>query len=70
LDDVGHQDVVLGGVQVFGEVVSDVEIGANKRHNELALSNANPMKAHIDGFEASLLDGIVGDADGACVVAH
>ncbi len=42
------------------------------RHNELALLNAvaNPMKAHIDGFGASLLDEIVGDADGASVVAH
>jgi hypothetical protein len=72
VDYVGNQYDVLNGVQVFGEVVSDVEIGTNVRHKKLALSNAvvNPMKAHIDGFGASLLDGIVGDADGASVVAH
>ncbi len=63
---------MLGGVQVFREVISDVEIGANVRNDELTLSNAvtNPMKTHIDGLGASLLDGIVGDADGAGVVAH
>ncbi len=65
---------LTGAVQVFGEVVSDVEveIGANVRHKELALSNAvaNPMKAHFDGFGASLLDEIVGDTDGASVAAH
>jgi hypothetical protein len=42
------------------------------RNDKLTLSNAvsYPMKAHIDGFGAFLLDGVRGDADSAGIFAH
>ena len=48
-------------VQFFREVIGKVQVGTNVRKDKLTLSNAvsYPMKAHIDGFGAFLLDGVV-----------
>jgi hypothetical protein len=60
------------GVQILRKVVGNVEFGANVRDDKLSLSNTitHPMKTHVDGFGAFLLDGVRGDADRTCVVTH
>jgi hypothetical protein len=71
-NDIGAQSVVPNRVQIFREVVGNVQVGTDVRNEKLTLSNAvsYPMKTHIDGFGTFLLDGVRGDADSAGVIAH
>ncbi len=59
-------------VQILREVVGNVEFGANVGNDKLPLSNTitHPMKTHVDGFGAFLLDRVCGDTDGTCVVTN
>ena len=60
------------GVQILRKVVGNVEFGANVRDDKLSLSNTitHPMKTHVDGFGAFLLDRVRGDTDRTCVLSH
>jgi hypothetical protein len=62
--------LVMGSWVVFGEVISLIEGAGFPMDDELFLSGAvaDPIKAHVDGFGALLLDGIVDDTFGAGVV--
>ena len=55
---------------MLGEVVGEVFGAFSPVHVELPLSDpvADPVEAHVDGFRSLLLDGVIGDAVGACVV--
>ncbi len=64
--------MVILHCECFGEKISEIVGAATPNDVELALSNAvaDPMPAHVDGLATLLLDGIVGQADGACIVAE
>lgn len=55
---------------MLGEVVTEVVKATAPVNVELALVDAifYPVKSHVDGFGATLLDGVVDDAGGAGVV--
>ena len=55
---------------MLGEVIGVVESPFFPVNVELALPDAvpDPIEAHIDGFGATLLDGVVGDAGCGAVV--
>jgi hypothetical protein len=63
---------VSNRVQNFREVIGNVQVGSDVRDEKLTMSNAvsYPMKAHINGFGAFLLDGVRGNADSTGIVAH
>ena len=55
---------------MLGEVIGLVENAFAPVNDKLTLACtvADPVKAHVDGFGSFLLDGVVGDARGSCVV--
>ena len=57
---------------MLGKVVGLVECAAAPVDDKLPLSYAiaYPVEAHVDGFGAALLHGIVGDAGGGAIVGY
>ena len=55
---------------MFREVISLVENAFFPIDEELFLADAvaGPIKSHVDGFGAFLLNGVIGDAGGCAVV--
>ena len=53
---------------MFGEIICSIQLAFSPKHMELFLldSVADPIKAHVDGFGAALLYGVVGDACCCC----
>jgi len=59
---------VTGGRVVFGEVISIIVGAALPVDDELALTDADPVIAHVDGFGTALLDCVIGHAGCGAVV--
>ena len=61
---------VMGSGEVLGEVVGFVELALFPVDMELALAHSvtNPIKTHVNGLGAFLLDRVVGNADSGAVV--
>jgi hypothetical protein len=55
---------------VFGKVFGEIFFTSTPMNYELPLldSVADPVKAHVYGFGATLFDFFIGDASGACIV--
>ena len=55
---------------MFGKVVRFIEAASFSIDMELALAYAiaNPVKSHVDSFEALLFDSVIGNAGGSTVV--
>ena len=55
---------------MLGEIIGLVDAAFAPINEKLSLSNAiaNPIEAHVDGFGASLLDGIVSDTTCSAIV--
>jgi hypothetical protein len=67
----GAYVLVVGHGMVLGEIVGKIAAPAAPVHDELAFFDAifYPVKTHVDGFGATLLDSVVNDADGRAVVS-
>ena len=61
---------VVGGWMMFCEVITFVVFAGLPINSKLPLSNAiaHPVKAHVNGFGAALLDSAIGNAGGTGVV--
>lgn len=72
IDEERHYRTVGVDWERFGEEIGEVVCSFPPLDEEvpLAYSVADPVEPHVDGFAASLLDGVVGDADGALIVAE
>ena len=55
---------------MFGEVIGNVNAARSPKDIEMALTDAvaDPIKPHVHGSAASLFDGVIDDAVGACIV--
>ncbi len=56
-------------VQIYCEVIGNVQVGTDVRNDKSTLSNA-VLHIRTDGFGAFLLDGVRGDADSTGIIAH
>ena len=67
---MGTHKTMMRWRMMLGEVVGHVVDTASPMNDKLALFDSilDPIKAHIHGFGATLLDSIVHDASGAGVV--
>ena len=56
---------------MFGEVISQIVRTMAPMNDEIALGDEimHPVKTHIHGFGATLLDGIIGNASSTSVVS-